>query len=70
MVTFFFVFVNGVLVWALELVGVAVVMVGSLKVDGMSPLCWVVDGCVSGLWLMTTVCRLVVTSVIAKLEAA
>ena len=50
--------------------GVAVVMVGSLKVDGMSPLCWVVDGCVSGLWLTTTVCKLDVTSVIAKLEAA
>ena len=70
MVAFFFVLVRGVLVLALEFVGVAVVMVGSLKVDGMSPLCWVVAGCVIGLWLTTMVCKLVVTSVTAKLEAA
>ena len=63
-----FILVTRVLVWALELVGVAVVMVGSLKVDGMSQLCWAVAGCVIGLWLTTVVCKLAVTSV--TLEAA
>ena len=70
LVAFCFVLVNGVMVFAFELVGVAVVVVGSLKVDGISPLCWAVAGCVIGLWLTTEACNMVVTSVTAKLEAA
>ena len=41
-----------VIVWALEFVGVAMVIVGSLRVEGMAPLCWEVEGCVCTLWVM------------------
>ena len=65
LVAFCFVLVKGLLVFAFELVGVAVVVVGSLKLDGISPLCWAFAGFIIGLWLTTEACNMVVTSVTA-----
>ena len=42
---------------------------GHENFNGISPLCWVVGDCITGLWLIIDACNMVVTSVTAKLEA-
>ena len=58
-----------VMVWVLEFVGVALVAVGSRRVEGMALWSREVEGCACTLWLRTNVCRLDVTFVTAVLKS-
>ena len=69
LVAFLFVLFNGVLVLGVVPVGVAVEAVASGKFGGISIPCWEVGDCITGLWLISDACNMVVTSVTAKLEA-
>ena len=58
------------MVWVLEFVGVALVAVGSRRVEGMALWSREVEGCACTIWLRTMVCRLDVTFVTAVQKTA